>query len=71
MLKNTEDSVFTVDELARYLRMQPLTIYKHAALGKIPGFKVGSHWRFKKETIDRWISEQERSNSTQKTLVSA
>ncbi len=65
------DNVFTVDELAKYLRMQPLTIYKHAASGKIPGFKVGSHWRFKKKTIDRWIAAQEESNTRQKTLINA
>lgn len=53
------DNVFTVNELADYLRMKPLTIYKHASSGKIPGFKVGSHWRFKRETIDRWIQHQE------------
>lgn len=63
------DSVFTVHELADYLRMKPLTIYKHASSGKLPGFKIGSHWRFKRETIDRWISSQEKSNINQKTLV--
>ncbi|MBI3252914.1 MAG: helix-turn-helix domain-containing protein [Candidatus Omnitrophica bacterium] len=57
------DKVYTVPELARYLRMQPLTIYKHASSGKLPGFKIGSHWRFKKKTIDRWIHEQERSRT--------
>jgi excisionase family DNA binding protein len=54
-----EDKVFTVQELASYLRMQPVTIYKHAMAGKLPSFKVGANWRFKKTTIDRWISEQE------------
>ena len=54
-----ENSLFTVHELAKYLRMKPVTIYKHATKGKIPAFKVGSHWRFKKVTIDRWIEEQE------------
>lgn len=63
------DGVFTVQELAEYLRMKPLTIYKHAASGKLPGFKVGSHWRFKKSTIDRWIQAQEKSNTNQKALV--
>jgi len=66
---NEEDNFFTVDELARYLRMQPLTIYKHAASGKIPGFKVGTYWRFKKKTIDRWIEAQEQSNINHKTLI--
>jgi excisionase family DNA binding protein len=55
----TEDTVFTVQELASYLRMQPVTIYKHAKCGKLPCFKVGANWRFKKATIDRWISDQE------------
>ena len=55
----SEDAVFTVQELAAYLRMQPVTIYKHAKAGKLPCFKVGANWRFKKSTIDRWIAEQE------------
>jgi excisionase family DNA binding protein len=42
--------------------MKPLTIYKHASAGKLPGFKVGSHWRFKKHTIDSWIQAQENHN---------
>jgi excisionase family DNA binding protein len=54
-----DDTVFTVQEVAAYLRMQPVTIYKHAKAGKLPCFKVGANWRFKKSTIDRWIAEQE------------
>jgi len=54
-----EDTVFTVQEVAAYLRMQPVTIYKHAKAGKLPCFKVGANWRFKKSTIDRWIADQE------------
>ena len=52
-------SVMTVEEVAGYLKMKVVTIYKHAQEGKLPGFKVGSKWRFKKETIDGWIEEQE------------
>jgi len=54
-----EDNVFTVQEVAIYLRMKPVTIYKHAKAGKLPCFKVGANWRFKKSTIDRWIAAQE------------
>lgn len=56
-------SLMTIDELARYLRMKKVTIYKHAQEGKIPAFKVGSKWRFKKSTIDKWIADKERFNS--------
>ena len=57
-----EEDVFTVPELASYLRMKPITIYKHVAGGRLPGFKIGSQWRFKRKTIDSWIEEQERSS---------
>ena len=64
-----EEGVFTVQELAYYLRMKPLTIYKHASVGKLPGFKVGSHWRFKRSTIDQWIQSQEITNSSKRELL--
>ena len=57
------NDVFTVRELADYLKMKPVTIYKHAQLGKLPAFKVGATWRFKKKTIDRWIADQENGDS--------
>lgn len=61
-----EKTVFTVQELAEYLRMKPITIYKHASRGTLPGFKVGAAWRFKKSSIDRWIEEQEKNTANNK-----
>jgi excisionase family DNA binding protein len=58
-----EEAFFTVQELAQYLRMKPITIYKHASKGKLPAFKVGATWRFKKSSIDKWIEKQERGNT--------
>jgi excisionase family DNA binding protein len=63
-----EEDVFTVPELAHYLRMKPITIYKHVAGGKLPGFKVGSQWRFKKQTIDLWIETQEKVNYKERSV---
>ena len=63
MATNTKPSLMTIDEVAKYLRMKKVTIYKHAQGGKLPGFKVGSAWRFKKATIDKWIAAKENSNS--------
>lgn len=50
-------SVLTIDELASYLKIAKSTLYKLAQEGKVPGQKVGRHWRFRKETIDRWLDE--------------
>lgn len=51
------DAVFTIDELAIYLKLPKRTLYKLAQERTIPGHKVGRHWRFRRETIDRWLDE--------------
>jgi excisionase family DNA binding protein len=47
----------TIEELARYLQVSKSSLYKLAQEGKVPGQKVGKHWRFRKELIDRWLGE--------------
>ena len=56
------DDVFTVDELAIYLKIAKSTLYKLAQEGKLPGQKVGKHWRFRKASIIRWLEENDRLN---------
>jgi len=48
--------IMTVRELASYLNVHPMTIYKLAKSGNIPAFKVGGQWRFKRELIDEWVA---------------
>ncbi|MBN1461879.1 MAG: helix-turn-helix domain-containing protein [Armatimonadetes bacterium] len=48
-------SVLTIDELADYLQVPKSTLYKLAQEEKIPGRKVGRHWRFRRDVIDRWL----------------
>jgi excisionase family DNA binding protein len=48
--------VMTIDELADYLKVSKSTLYKLAQQGRVPGQKVGKHWRFNKQAIDDWIS---------------
>lgn len=49
--------VLTIDELATYLKIPKSTLYKLVREGKIPSQKIGRHWRFRKEAIDRWLEE--------------
>lgn len=51
------DKWLTVEQIAEYLQMSTSSIYKMAQRGKIPAYKVGKQWRFRKEEIDRWIKE--------------
>jgi len=46
--------VLTVAELSNYLRIHRSTIYRLVRRGDLPGFRIGSDWRFNVEEIDKW-----------------
>ena len=50
----------TVKELAEYLKIAEKTAYRFVLEKKIPGFKVGAAWRFRKKEIDEWIEKQSK-----------
>lgn len=51
------DAAFPIDELAICLKLPKRTLYKLAQEGKVPGQKVGRHWRFHRESIDKWLRQ--------------
>lgn len=59
-----DQPVLTVQQVARYLNVHRNTIYRLAQRGGIPAFKVGSDWRFNRESIDAWRLAQERAVSS-------
>ena len=50
--------LMTVEELAKYLKIKPDTIYKKVRKGELPAIKLGKLVRFPKELIDEWIVDQ-------------
>lgn len=54
-----DNDIMLIKDLASYLKIAEKTAYRFASEGKIPGFKVGSAWRFRKSEIDQWIKNQE------------
>jgi excisionase family DNA binding protein len=54
------DDILTLKEVASYLKLAEKTAYRLAAEGKLPGFKVGGSWRFKKLDIENWIESQKK-----------
>ncbi len=53
-----EKEIMTVKQVSEYLQMDEHTVYKLARKGLIPSLKIAGQWRFKKEVIDKWITEQ-------------
>ncbi len=54
--------VMTVKEIAEYLDVHPMTIYKYVQDGKIPAFKIGASWRIRRDSIKKWMEENEHKN---------
>lgn len=57
--------ILTIKELALYLKLAEKTAYRLASDGKLPGFKVGGAWRFRRDEINRWIKEQEKRGAAE------
>lgn len=55
--KDSGDQILTVPMLAEYLLCHPSTIYRLLKNKRIPGFRVGSDWRFRRSAIDQWLNK--------------
>jgi excisionase family DNA binding protein len=59
--KDVVASILTVETVAEYLRVHRSTIYRLLKKKQLPAFKIGSDWRFNRESIDRWRINAERN----------
>lgn len=55
-------TIMTLEEVARFLRLNKSTIYRMAREGMLPAWKLGNVWRFKKEAIEDWIVNSQRAH---------
>ncbi len=47
--------LLTLGEVSSFLKVPKSTIYKLARERRLPGHKVGKHWRFMREEIEAWV----------------
>jgi len=47
----TSDPLWTVEDVAAFLKLQPETIRAMARRGELPALKIGKVWRFQKHAI--------------------
>ncbi len=50
-----QEILLTTDQVAMYLKIDKFTVYRLVSQKKIPAFKVGNQWRFKKKLLDAWL----------------
>ena len=49
--------IMTIKEVAAYLKLNEKTTYRLTSDGKIPAFKVGGSWRFRRDKIEKWTKQ--------------
>ena len=52
------NEILTIKEVSDLLKIHPTTVYKLIRKGKIPSFRIGSDWRFRRDRIMRWMAEK-------------
>jgi len=50
--------VMNIKEASDYLGVSPDTLYRYIYEDRIPAFKLGNRWKFKKTVLDRWIERK-------------
>lgn len=55
--------VMGMREASEYMGVSRETLYKYLNEGRIPGFKLGNRWKFKKTVLDRWMEAQSGQES--------
>jgi excisionase family DNA binding protein len=55
-MADSDIQILTLDEVAAYLKAGKRTVYRLAAEGKLPAFKLGGTWRFRRSDLDEWIA---------------
>lgn len=65
---NQDDEILTVDEVAAFLKAGKRTVYRLAANGTLPAFKLGGTWRFRKTDLNAWMESKTVSGGSKAAL---
>ena len=61
--------VMNVKEASQYLGISPDTLYKYVSMDRIPAFKLGNRWRFKKTILDEWMELKSKKLTSERSKV--
>lgn len=59
--------VMNIRQASQYLGVSPDTLYKYVSEERIPAFKLGNRWKFKKTILDQWMEEKSTAGETKTT----
>ena len=53
-----KEEIMTLREVAQYLGLHIMTVYKLTREGRMPAAKIGGQWRFKRDVLNHWLEAQ-------------
>jgi len=62
-----QEKLLTIEQVATYLKVDKFTVYRLVKQKKLPAFKVGSQWRFKKKLVDDWLTKNSNLASARRS----
>jgi excisionase family DNA binding protein len=60
------ESLLTTEQVARYLKVDKFTVYRLVTQKKLPAFRVGNQWRFKRRILEQWLQRNMNISPTRK-----
>jgi len=57
-MSDQPDAILKIEEVAAYLKAGKCTVYRLAKGRKLPAFKFGGTWRFRRCDLDQWIASR-------------
>jgi putative molybdopterin biosynthesis protein len=54
------ETIYTIPEVAEYLKMSKSKVYDLVKKGRIPFIKIGRNVRIRQSDLMRWLEEQTR-----------
>jgi excisionase family DNA binding protein len=55
--------ILEAKDVAKYLHLHLFTVHKLARQGKLPAFKIGKDWRFRRAAIEEWVKSKEDASA--------
>ncbi len=52
--------VMDIRQASAYLGVSRNALYKYVSEDRIPAFKLGNRWKFKKTVLDHWMESESR-----------
>ena len=62
-----QENLLTTEQVAQYLKIDKFTVYRLITQGKIPAFKIGNQWRFKRSMVEAWLESNRNTDLVNRT----